>query len=249
MEALERVKKAPPQKDADPLGPPPKHRSRTRGAAQAELLKSMSDGLASLEKGEVMLRPVPLLLSGPDTQLPAAPSPTELPSPLPAVPVSAEPLPAGQLAPTRTGGPQKDARSRASKVCHHLLDSFTRLCAGGAVAHVCVLICGHSLVFWAYKQASTSPISTQLSLGRCANVRWLGMRGMPWSQLLLKLWAELASRSPPEVIVIHLVIPAQFQGVPRLVGAGQRAGTAHSSSGSLASSAFSILAGFPSSLP
>ncbi|XP_053119420.1 uncharacterized protein LOC128330471 isoform X4 [Hemicordylus capensis] len=123
MEALERVKKAPPQKDADPLGPPPKHRSRTRGAAQAELLKSMSDGLASLEKGEVMLRPVPLLLSGPDTQLPAAPSPTELPSPLPAVPVSAEPLPAGQLAPTRTGGPQKDARcwrSSGSRVCVNL---------------------------------------------------------------------------------------------------------------------------------
>ncbi|XP_053112967.1 uncharacterized protein LOC128327767 [Hemicordylus capensis] len=76
--------------------------------------------------------------------------------------------------------------------------------AGGAVAPVRVLICGHSLVFWAFKRTSTSHWGSQLGFGRRASVYWLDMRGMLWDQLLPAIRDHLARFPMPLVLVLHL---------------------------------------------
>ncbi|XP_053130106.1 uncharacterized proline-rich protein-like [Hemicordylus capensis] len=100
---------------------------------------------------------------------PASPAPAgPLPAPedpAPELPLPALPSPAAPLAqlPADPAGPLPAG-------------------AGGAAAPVRVLICGHSLVFWAFKRASSSHWGSQLGLGKQAAVYWLGMRGMLWNQ-------------------------------------------------------------------
>ncbi|XP_053167402.1 uncharacterized protein LOC128351680 isoform X6 [Hemicordylus capensis] len=86
------------------------------------------------------------------------------------------------------------------------LDPATPLApgAGGAAVPVRVLLFGHSLVFWAFKRASTSHWGSQLGFGGRASIYWLGMRGMLWGQLLPALRDHLDRFPPPDILVLHL---------------------------------------------
>ncbi|XP_053168255.1 uncharacterized protein LOC128352078 [Hemicordylus capensis] len=182
MEALEKAKAAPSDKGAGPSGvggvPPPKVPRRTRGSVKSQLLTSLSSRLAALEEG---LNPAGLGPSAPALPLPEPESPVpESPSPLlppPAAPVVQPPV-----------------------------DTATPLAqgAGGAAVPVRVLMCGHSLVFWAFRRASTTRWGSQLGLGSKASVYWLGMRGMLWNQLLPALREHLDRFPIPDILVLHL---------------------------------------------
>ncbi|XP_053162519.1 uncharacterized protein LOC128349727 isoform X2 [Hemicordylus capensis] len=177
MEALEKARAVPSDEGGGPSGLPGRVPKRTRGVTRAQLLRSISDRLGALERDGGL--PGPGLPASPD--VPVVPVPMS-PSPLPVVPdapVPADPTPLEPAEPVVPG-------------------------AGGAAASVRVLICGHLLVFWAFKRASTSQWGIQLGLGRRASVYWLGLRGMVWSQLLPAIWDHLGSFPGPDVLVLHL---------------------------------------------
>ncbi|XP_053103077.1 uncharacterized protein LOC128323632 [Hemicordylus capensis] len=182
MEALEKAKAAPSDKGAGPSGgggvPPPKVPRRTRGSVKSQLLTSLSSRLAALEDG--------LSPAGPGPATPA------LPPPAPEVPVPEPPSPLLPPPAAPVGQPPADPASPLAPG------------AGGAAVPVRVLMCGHSLVFWAFKRASTSRWGSQLGFGSNASVYWLGMRGMLWNQLLPALRDYLDRFPSPDILVLHL---------------------------------------------
>nr|XP_008121350.1 PREDICTED: uncharacterized protein LOC103281487 isoform X3 [Anolis carolinensis] len=66
-----------------------------------------------------------------------------------------------------------------------------------------VLICGHSYVFWAERQARKGALGAHLGLSAAALVEWRGRKGLRWEKLLPLL---LTSRKglPPDLLVLHL---------------------------------------------
>ncbi|XP_062994184.1 uncharacterized protein LOC134406607 [Elgaria multicarinata webbii] len=80
--------------------------------------------------------------------------------------------------------------------------SYQRADHGRRCAPVRVVICGHSMVFWAGRRAATSSFGTQLGFSQLANIQWLGRCGMRWERLLPTLFQ--AAASPPQVLIIHL---------------------------------------------
>ncbi|XP_054851803.1 uncharacterized protein LOC129340933 [Eublepharis macularius] len=66
-----------------------------------------------------------------------------------------------------------------------------------------ILICGHSMVFWAAHQAKRTHLGSQLGLSRWAQIEWQGRRGLRWPGLLPLLF-EGRSAPPPHFLVIHL---------------------------------------------
>lgn len=68
-----------------------------------------------------------------------------------------------------------------------------------------VWICGHSLVFWAEKRATSPEFGVQLGMHpNCVRVYWKGMQGMTWQQLV-PLLLQLKDNWPkPDVLIIHL---------------------------------------------
>lgn len=67
-----------------------------------------------------------------------------------------------------------------------------------------ILICGHSIVFWAAHRARRIPIGSQLRLNGWATVEWQGHQGLRWSGGLLPLLLEGRTGPPPYMLVIHL---------------------------------------------
>ncbi|XP_061440306.1 uncharacterized protein LOC133364152 isoform X2 [Rhineura floridana] len=67
-----------------------------------------------------------------------------------------------------------------------------------------ILICGHSMIFWAARRAVKSSMGLQLGLSRWATVQWLGRRGMRWEGLLPALFQQGLVRTILQVLVIHL---------------------------------------------
>nr|XP_033802607.1 uncharacterized protein LOC117361416 [Geotrypetes seraphini] len=69
---------------------------------------------------------------------------------------------------------------------------------------ICVWVCGHSLIFWAHKHAQESRWGNNLELVEHGiRLRWLGIRGMYWDQLLPTLH-QASCFSAPVLILIHL---------------------------------------------
>ncbi|XP_054840374.1 uncharacterized protein LOC129333070 [Eublepharis macularius] len=66
-----------------------------------------------------------------------------------------------------------------------------------------VLICGHSMVFWAARQAKKTQFGSQLGLSLWATVEWQGRRGLRWPGLLPLLF-EGRCGPLPDILVIHL---------------------------------------------
>ncbi|XP_054850226.1 uncharacterized protein LOC129339666 [Eublepharis macularius] len=66
-----------------------------------------------------------------------------------------------------------------------------------------IVICGHSMVFWAAHQARRTPIGSQLGLSAVATVEWLGRRGLRWPALLPLLFRGRKG-PPPHILVLHL---------------------------------------------
>ncbi|XP_053160914.1 uncharacterized protein LOC128349058 [Hemicordylus capensis] len=195
MEALERARNVPSDPGGGPSGgggiPPPKVPRRTRGATRNQLLKSISSRLEALEKAGDPAGPdapsEPAAPSLPSPDPPERPAPAQPPDPVPALPGLVLPQP---VAPVEQ--PPWDPSLPVAPG------------AGGAAAPIRVLVCGHSLVFWAFRRASTSQWGTQLGFSRRASIYWLGMRGMQWGQLLPTVRSHLDSFPAPQVVILHL---------------------------------------------
>lgn len=68
-----------------------------------------------------------------------------------------------------------------------------------------VWICGHSLVFWAEKRATSPEIGMQLGMDpNTVRIWWKGVQGMTWQQLLPQLLQLKDNWPKPDVILIHL---------------------------------------------
>uniref|UniRef100_A0A3B1J718 Uncharacterized protein n=1 Tax=Astyanax mexicanus TaxID=7994 RepID=A0A3B1J718_ASTMX len=68
-----------------------------------------------------------------------------------------------------------------------------------------VWICGHSLVFWAEKRATSPEIGMQLGMDpNTVRIWWKGVQGMTWTQLLPQLLQLKDNWPKPDVILIHL---------------------------------------------
>ncbi|XP_054825929.1 uncharacterized protein LOC129323422 [Eublepharis macularius] len=66
-----------------------------------------------------------------------------------------------------------------------------------------ILICGHSMVFWAANQAKRTQFGSQLGLCAVATVDWQGRHGLRWPGLLPLLFRGRKG-PPPHIVVIHL---------------------------------------------
>ncbi|XP_053476726.1 uncharacterized protein si:dkeyp-121d4.3 isoform X3 [Ictalurus furcatus] len=68
-----------------------------------------------------------------------------------------------------------------------------------------VWICGHSLVFWAEKRATSPEIGMQLGMDpNSVRIWWKGVQGMTWQQLLPQLLQLKDNWPKPDMILIHL---------------------------------------------
>ncbi|KAK3573727.1 hypothetical protein QTP86_032085 [Hemibagrus guttatus] len=68
-----------------------------------------------------------------------------------------------------------------------------------------VWICGHSLVFWAEKRATSPEIGMQLGMDpNTVRIWWKGVQGMTWQQLLPQLLQLKDNWPKPDLILIHL---------------------------------------------
>ncbi|XP_077437965.1 uncharacterized protein LOC144061409 isoform X2 [Vanacampus margaritifer] len=68
-----------------------------------------------------------------------------------------------------------------------------------------VWICGHSLVHWAESRASSAEVGAQLGMDpHKVTLRWKGVQGMIWPQLLPLLHQLRAAWPQPHVIIMHL---------------------------------------------
>ena len=66
-------------------------------------------------------------------------------------------------------------------------------------------IIGSSIIHWAHRAAISPPQGQNLGLNEIGiNLRWLGVRGMRWSQLLPKVSTLLAQHPPPDILIIHV---------------------------------------------
>lgn len=67
-----------------------------------------------------------------------------------------------------------------------------------------IWIMGHSFVFWGEKRADVRPAGRQLGLSRQeAQVRWLGVQGLRWTQLLSRVHFYACLDRAPDVLLIH----------------------------------------------
>ncbi|KAM3928083.1 uncharacterized protein RB166_006211 [Leptodactylus fuscus] len=73
-------------------------------------------------------------------------------------------------------------------------------------AESCLIwLMGHSYVFWGAFRAEVRPEGRQLGLARDrASVRWLGLRGMVWRQLLPEFTRFVRLDRSPDILVLHL---------------------------------------------
>ncbi|KAF4090108.1 hypothetical protein AMELA_G00048140 [Ameiurus melas] len=68
-----------------------------------------------------------------------------------------------------------------------------------------VWICGHSLVFWAEKRATSPELGMQLGMDpNSVRIWWKGVQGMTWQQLLPQLLQLKDNWPKPDMILIHL---------------------------------------------
>ncbi|XP_061482163.1 uncharacterized protein LOC133384266 [Rhineura floridana] len=67
-----------------------------------------------------------------------------------------------------------------------------------------IVLCGHSILFWAHRRASSSIPGTQLQLSAIVTVRWEARRGMLWDALLPSVCRIMSSADRPHVLLIHL---------------------------------------------
>ncbi|XP_067318924.1 uncharacterized protein [Anolis sagrei] len=66
-----------------------------------------------------------------------------------------------------------------------------------------VLVCGHSFIHWAERQARRGTFGQHLGLSTMAMVDWKGRRGLRWDGLIPLLFNS-GSCYPPDVLIIHL---------------------------------------------
>ncbi|XP_061439934.1 uncharacterized protein LOC133364013 [Rhineura floridana] len=67
-----------------------------------------------------------------------------------------------------------------------------------------IVLCGHSILFWAHRRASSSVPGTQLQLSASATVQWDARRGMLWDVLLPAMCQIMSSANRPHIVLIHL---------------------------------------------
>ncbi|XP_061445924.1 uncharacterized protein LOC133366632 [Rhineura floridana] len=67
-----------------------------------------------------------------------------------------------------------------------------------------IILCGHSILFWAHRRASSSAPGTQLQLSATATVHWVARRGMLWDAFLPSVCRIMSSMDRPHILLIHL---------------------------------------------
>ncbi|XP_061482204.1 uncharacterized protein LOC133384300 [Rhineura floridana] len=67
-----------------------------------------------------------------------------------------------------------------------------------------IVLCGHSIVFWAHRRASSSVYGTQLQLSATATIQWETRRGMLWDALLPAVCRIMSLADRPHILLIHL---------------------------------------------
>ncbi|XP_061485339.1 uncharacterized protein LOC133385778 [Rhineura floridana] len=67
-----------------------------------------------------------------------------------------------------------------------------------------IALCGHSILFWAHRRASSSAPGTQLQLSATATVHWVARRGMLWDAFLPSVCRIMSSMDRPHILLIHL---------------------------------------------
>ncbi|XP_061485609.1 uncharacterized protein LOC133386017 [Rhineura floridana] len=67
-----------------------------------------------------------------------------------------------------------------------------------------IVLCGHSILFWVHRRASSSFSGMQLQLSASATVSWEARRGMLWDALLPLVCRTMASAAQPHILLIHL---------------------------------------------
>ncbi|XP_061479346.1 uncharacterized protein LOC133383184 isoform X2 [Rhineura floridana] len=67
-----------------------------------------------------------------------------------------------------------------------------------------IALCGHSILFWAHRRASSSAPGTQLQLSATATVHWVARRGMLWDAFLPSVCRIMSSMDWPHILLIHL---------------------------------------------
>lgn len=66
-------------------------------------------------------------------------------------------------------------------------------------------ICGHSLIFWAKKRATSPEVGLQLGMDRnTVHIWWKGVQGMTWQQLLPQLLQLKDNWPKPDILFVHL---------------------------------------------
>lgn len=67
---------------------------------------------------------------------------------------------------------------------------------------------GHAYVYWGGVRADVCPVGRLLTFpGDEAQIRWLGICGLPWSQLLPELQYYIRLDRAPDVLVLHAGAP------------------------------------------
>ncbi|XP_061440727.1 uncharacterized protein LOC133364348 isoform X2 [Rhineura floridana] len=67
-----------------------------------------------------------------------------------------------------------------------------------------IVLCGHSILFWAHRRASSSAPGTQLPLSATATVHWVARRGMLWDAFLPSVCQIMSAADRPHILLVHL---------------------------------------------
>ncbi|KAJ8322269.1 LOW QUALITY PROTEIN: hypothetical protein KUTeg_000740 [Tegillarca granosa] len=71
--------------------------------------------------------------------------------------------------------------------------------------YIHIWIVGSSIVYWAQRRALSRPVGRNLGLEKYGvQIRWCGIRGMKWSQLLTRIQRDLRNFPYPQYLVIQL---------------------------------------------
>lgn len=86
-----------------------------------------------------------------------------------------------------------------------LFSFFCLFCFISGPGPYLIWIMGHSFAFWGERRAGIRPAGRQLGFSpQEAQVRWLGTRGMRWTQLLTQIHFYANLDRAPDVLLLHV---------------------------------------------
>ncbi|KAJ8307959.1 hypothetical protein KUTeg_014489 [Tegillarca granosa] len=87
----------------------------------------------------------------------------------------------------------------------NVIQSWGRWKSDAYRGYIHIWIVGSSIVYWAQRRALSRPVGRNLGLEKYGvQIRWCGIRGMKWSQLLTRIQRDLRNFPCPQYLVIQL---------------------------------------------